>query len=98
DELLKGLNVKRVSIVTFERGQALWKISTPRTRLKLPRLLPDSPIFSRLRESLGIFNTDDGRSEPDLAPLIEMLGENTTAMLILLLASGTSLAALIFAQ
>jgi GAF domain-containing protein/nitrogen-specific signal transduction histidine kinase len=98
DELLKGLNVKRVSIVTFERGQALWKISTPRTRLKLPRLLPDSPIFSRLRESLGIFNTDDVRSEPDLAPLIEMLGENTTAMLILPLASGTSLAALIFAQ
>ncbi len=98
DELLKGLNVKRISIVTFERGQAFWKISTPRTRLKLPRALPDAPIFARLRESLGIFNTDDARNEPDLAPLTEMLGENTTAMLILPLASGSNLAALIFAQ
>src|SRR5258706_10847147 len=98
EELLKGLNVKRMSIVTFERGQAVWKISTPRTRLKLPRVLPDAPIFGRLRESLGIFNTDDVRSEPDLAPLTEMLGENTTAILVLPLASGTNLAALTFAQ
>jgi PAS domain S-box-containing protein len=98
EELLKGLNVKRVSVVTFERGQAVWKLSTPRTRLKLPRVLPDSPIFGRLRESLGIFNTDDVRNEPDLVPLAEMLGENTTAMLILPLATGTNLSALIFAQ
>jgi GAF domain-containing protein/nitrogen-specific signal transduction histidine kinase len=98
EELLRGLSVKRVSIVTFERGQAFWKIATPRTRLKLPRVLPDAPIFARLRESLGIFNTDDVRNEPDIAPLIEMLGENTTAMLILPLASGSNLSALIFAQ
>lgn len=98
DELLKGLGVKRVSVVTFENGQAVWKTSTPRTRLKLPRVLADSPIFERLRETLGIFNTDDVRNEPDLMPLAEMLGENTTAMLILPLASGSNLNALIFAQ
>ena len=74
-ELLKGLGAHRVSVVTFERGQAYWKISAPRTRIKLPRPLPDSPIFNRLRESQSIFNTDDARNEPDLAPLVEMLGE-----------------------
>ena len=97
-ELLKGLGAQRVSVVTFERGQAYWKISAPRTRIKLPRPLPDSPIFNRLRESQSIFNTDDARNEPDLAPLMEMLGENTTALLILPLASGQNLTALVFAQ
>lgn len=98
DELLKGLGARRVSVVTFERGQAYWKISVPRTRIKLPKPLPDAPIFSRLRESLGIFNTDDVRNEPDLAPLNELLGEDTAALLILPLASGQNLTALIFAQ
>ncbi len=32
DELLKGLGVRRVSVVTFERGQAIWKITAPRMR------------------------------------------------------------------
>lgn len=98
DELLKGLSARRVSVVTFERGQAYWKITTPRTRIKLPKPLPDAPIFSRLRESLGVFNIDDVRNEPDLAPLSEVLGENTTALLILPLASGQNLTALIFIQ
>jgi GAF domain-containing protein/nitrogen-specific signal transduction histidine kinase len=97
-ELLKGLSAQRVSVVTFERGQAYWKLSAPRTRVKLPHLLPDALIFNRLRESQGIFNTDDARNEPDLAPLMEMLGENVTALLILPLASGQNLTALVFAQ
>jgi GAF domain-containing protein/nitrogen-specific signal transduction histidine kinase len=98
EEVLKALNARRVSVVTFERGLAYWKIVTPRIRAKLPRVLPDAPIFSRLRESLGIFNTDDARSEPDLKSLMEMLGENTTALLILPLVSGQNLAALVFVQ
>ena len=98
DELLKGLDVKRVSIVTFERGQAFWKFTAPRMRGKFPRPLPDAPIFHRLRESLGIFNTDNAHNEPDLAPLSEVLGENTTALLILPLASGQNLSGLVFAQ
>jgi PAS domain S-box-containing protein len=99
DELLKGLNARRVSVVTFERGQALWKISTPRIRAKLPRILPDAPIFSRLRESLGMFNTDDIRNEPDLSSIVDMFGEEATALLILPLATGQStLTALLFVQ
>jgi GAF domain-containing protein/nitrogen-specific signal transduction histidine kinase len=98
EELLKGLDVRRVSIVTFERGQAFWKISTPRGRVKLPRALPESPIFNRLRESLGIFNTDNVHNEPDLANLQEMFGETISALLILPLTSGQQLTALVFAQ
>lgn len=98
DELLQGLSASRVSIVTFERGQNLWKYTTPRMRAKLPRILPDAPIFSRLRESQGIFNTDDVRAEPDLVSLLEMLGEYARALLILPLVSGQSLTALVFVQ
>ncbi len=98
NELLKGLGAQRVSVVTFERGQASWKLSAPRMRVKLPRLLPEAPIFNRLRESLGIFNTDDARHEPDLAPLMEIFDEDTTALLILPLTSGQNLTALVFTQ
>ncbi len=97
-ELLKGLGAQRVSVATFERGQAYWKMSVPRARVKLPRPLPDALIFNRLRESQSIFNTDDVRNEPDLAPLMEMLGEDASALLILPLASGQNLTALVFAQ
>ncbi len=97
-ELLKGLGAYRISVVTFERGQAYWKTSAPRTRVKLPRVLPDSPIFHRLRESQSIFNTDDARHEPDLAPLMEILGENVTSLLIMPLTSGQNLTALVFIQ
>ncbi|MCZ2126816.1 MAG: GAF domain-containing protein [Anaerolineales bacterium] len=98
EELSQGLNAERVSIVVFERGQSLWKYAAPRVRAKLPRLLPDAPIFERLRESRGIFNTDDALREPDVAPLAEMLGERAKALLILPLTSGGMVGALAFVQ
>lgn len=98
EELFQGLGASRVSIVTFERGQNLWKYSIPRVRTKLPRLLPDAPIFSRLRESQGIFTTDNVQNEPDLNSILEMLGENARALLILPLTSGKTLTALVLAQ
>ena len=82
-ELLKGLGAHRVSVVTFERGRPYWKISAPGHASNFRVLYPTAPIFNRLRESQRIFNTDDARNEPDLEPLVEMLGENTTALLIL---------------
>jgi len=98
DELLKGLGAQRVSIVTFTRGQAYWKISSPRARFNLPRRLPDTPVFNRLQESLGILNIDDARNEPDLVALKDMLDENAAGLLILPLTSGQTLSALVFAQ
>ena len=98
EELYQGLGASRVSVVTFERGQNLWKFTTPRIRARLPRILPDAPIFSRLSDSRGIFNTDDVRTEPDLVSILEMLGENPRSLLILPLVSGQTLAALAFVQ
>ncbi len=98
NELVEGLGAQRVSVVTFERGRAYWKISSPPVRLNLPRILPPAPIFDRLRESLGIFNTDDARNEPDLIPLRDMIGEDVASLLILPIISGRELSGVIAVQ
>ena len=67
-ELIDALNAPRVSVVMFERGDAVWKYALPKTKSKLPQNLPDAPIFNRLQESLGVFTTDSVSTEPDLAP------------------------------
>lgn len=97
-ELQQALNVKRVSAVSFERGTALWVAASPKVRAKLPQVLPDAPLFERLRESLGVFNTENIQAEPDLVPLGDFIGEDTSALLVLPLISGQDLRALLFAQ
>lgn len=98
DELLKALDVQRISILTLDRGRATWRVTAPRMKIKLPRPAPDSPIYARLGESLGIFNTEDVRRETDLASLREVLDENTSALLILPLVSGVALTGLVLVQ
>jgi GAF domain-containing protein/nitrogen-specific signal transduction histidine kinase len=95
-ELLDALNAPRASVVMFERGAAVWKYSLPKPDSKLPQQLPDAPIFTRLQESLGVFASDTVRSEADLAPLKNFLGEETRSLLILPLVSSGNLRALIF--
>jgi len=95
-ELLEALNAPRVSVVTFERGIAMWKYALPRTKSKLPQKLPDAPLFHRLQESLGVFTTDAVSAEPDLTPLSSFLGEGTRSLLVLPLVSGVILRSLIF--
>ncbi|MEW6084400.1 MAG: GAF domain-containing protein [Chloroflexota bacterium] len=95
-ELLDAMIAPRASVVTFERGNPVWKYDIPRARVKLPQKLPDAPIFHRLRESLGVFMTDSVGGEPDLGPLINFLGAGTKSLLILPLVSGAHLRALIF--
>ncbi len=95
-ELVDALNAPRISAVVFERGEAMWKYSVPASREKLPKKLPDAPLFHRLRESLGVFATDAVNAESDLTPLGSFLGEGTRSLLVLPLVSGTNLRALIF--
>src|SRR6266540_2732684 len=95
-ELMDALNAPKVSVVLFERGNAIWKYALPRTSAKLPQKLPDAPIFHRLKESLGVFTTDAVNAEPDLMLLGKFLGEGTRSILILQLVSGANLRALIF--
>jgi GAF domain-containing protein/anti-sigma regulatory factor (Ser/Thr protein kinase) len=95
-ELMDAMNVPRVSVVTFERGLPIWKYDLPKTKSKLPQQLPDAPIFRRLQESLGVFTTDAVSVEPDLGSLSKFMGEGTRSLLVLPLAAGTNLRALIF--
>ncbi|HUG35120.1 MAG TPA: GAF domain-containing protein [Anaerolineales bacterium] len=95
-ELLEALIAPRVSVVTFERGGAIWKYDLPKTKSKLPYKLPDASLFTRLQESLGVFATNSVSTEPDLDLLRNFLGEKTRSLLVLPLVSGANLRALIF--
>ena len=95
-ELMDALNASRISVVTFERGNAVYKYALPKTRSKLPQNLPEAPLFRRLQESLGVFVTDAVSAETDLEPLSSFLGEGTRSLLVLPLVSGANLRALIF--
>jgi GAF domain-containing protein len=98
EELQRALNASRVSAVTLEYGRAQWVAAAPEVRQRLPQVLPDAPIFTRLQESLGIFNTENANSESDLLPLKDFIGSNANALLVLPLASGQNLRALVFIQ
>ncbi len=97
-ELQRALNARRVAAVSFERGQAVWIAAAPRAAEGLPRVLPDAPLFDRLRESRGIFNTENVKAEPDLRPLLDFIGRDVSALLVLPLASGPNLRALLFVE
>jgi GAF domain-containing protein len=98
EELQQALNITKVSAVTFDRGQARCIASFPNSGLALPLVLPDAPLFARLRESNGIFITERVKAEPDLYPLKEFIGEDVHALLVLPLSSGQNLQALLFLQ
>ena len=95
-ELMDALDAPSASVITFERGYAVWKYALPGGRTRLPQQLPDAPIFERLRESLGVFTTDSVESEPDLTPLASFLGKQAKSALVLPLVSGANLRSLIF--
>ncbi|HSL28734.1 MAG TPA: GAF domain-containing protein [Anaerolineales bacterium] len=96
NELMDALDASAASVITFERGYAVWRHALPGGRVRLPQQLPDAPIFERLRESLGVFTTDSIQTEPDLAPLGSFLGKQTKSALVLPLVSGANLRSLIF--
>lgn len=53
--------------------------------------LPDAPIFGRLQETQGIFNTDDVDLEPELMPLKGFLSHHKTrSLLIVPIISGSA--------
>jgi PAS domain S-box-containing protein len=98
NELRHALNASRVSAVVFDHGQATWRSVSPATVSGLPKVLPDAPLFARLRESLGIFNTEAAKSEAELLPLRGFISEEVNSLLVLPLISGQELRALMFAQ
>lgn len=98
DELQKAFDALRVSVVSLEGRRASWVFSTPKVRAKLPKILQDTSIFDRLRESQGVFTSKDFLDEPDLASLTPMLGKKSTSLLALPLVSGGTLHSVLFLQ
>ncbi|MFZ5820255.1 MAG: GAF domain-containing protein [Chloroflexota bacterium] len=98
DELLQAFGAHRVSVINLEGQTPLWIYTTPDDGHVLPVSLPNVPIFSHMRDSLGIFTREDALKELDLLPLTPMLGEESTSLLALPLVSGTNLRGALFVQ
>ena len=82
-ELLTALGAIRVSVVAFERGKAILKAALPRVRRGLSRPVPDAALITRMRESQGVYTTEDVRLENETLPLRDFLGSDTRGLMIL---------------
>ncbi len=99
-ELAQAVTCDSVSAVLFNSSaRPILEAEQPSILDAYPLLLPESPIFERLRESLGIFSTDDVSKEKELDRLQEFFGvRSTQALLILPLATGGDLHGLMMAH
>ncbi len=99
-ELSRVIPSSCISAVTFEPdGQVLLRAEQPESSPGLPQKLPQAPIFERLRQSLGVFNTDDIEQEEELAPLLPYLREHRTcSLLVLPLVTGNDLHGVLLAH
>jgi PAS domain S-box-containing protein len=98
EELRKAFAAMRVSVARLDGQTAIWTYSSPARKDNLPQPLPKAPIFDQLRESLGVFTSDDFLSEPAVAQLSPMLGEERSSVLALPLVSGGNLRSILFVQ
>jgi PAS domain S-box-containing protein len=95
-ELKEALDAKRISMVMFDRFEVpTLQVELPVSEKFQSHALPEAPIFSRLRESLGVFSTENVAEESDLKPLGKLL-KGTASLLILPLTAGQNLRALAF--
>jgi PAS domain S-box-containing protein len=92
-ELSQAVHCSSVSSVLVDgQGKMVLRLETRPETGSYPLELPESPLYERLRESLGIFMTSDVFSEEILDSLQGFLYErNTHSLMIVPLATGTSL-------
>ncbi len=86
-ETLNALNALRVSLVGFERGKFVLKSVLPRTRRMSAKDVPASPVLDRLRETHGVYTSDNVAEERELASLREFLGVDTASLMIISMGS-----------
>jgi GAF domain-containing protein len=91
-ELAQALPLGYVSMVVFdEAGQASVGFEKPQLSKLLPEVLPEGAIFERLRQSLGVFSSENISAEPELDHLLPYLARfETRSLFILPLISGAS--------
>ena len=98
EELRKAFAAMRVSVVLVGDKTADWILTTPERNDNLPQALPYAPVFDQLRESHGVFASEDFLEEPLLSSLHPMLGKQTTSVLALPLMSGGNRFSILFIQ
>jgi PAS domain S-box-containing protein len=103
NELRLALNCSSVSAVLFnQQNEAFLTAETPQASERLRVKLPDAGIFSRLRQTLGIFKVDDIRNlSPDQVELVSALEEYlesrlTRGLMAIPLTTGTDLHGVVF--
>ena len=99
-ELARAVHCTSVSAVLYGADAQAWlQAEAPPSGLSIPAPLPQTPLYDRLRESLGVFSTADIASEADLVPLADFLAaKNTCSLLALPLVSGVDTLGLLFAH
>ncbi len=92
-QALPGETERAVSIVVLnERTGAQVRAEQPLRSPALPAPLPDNPLFARLRETQGVFISEDVSQDSELEPLQAYLAAfETRSLLALPLASGADL-------
>ena len=98
EELRKAFAAMRVSVARLDGQTAIWTFTSPKQDETLPQPLPSAPVFAHLRESLGVFTSDDFMKEVALAPLKPLLGDESSSVLALPLVSGGNLRSVLFIQ
>ncbi len=82
-EIKDALNCNLVSVVLFtSQGAPYLHLETPADQSALPAALPAAPLFSHLKETLGIFSTMDVASEPELDGLQAFFDPRKTCSLL----------------
>lgn len=97
-ELHQVTHSSSVSAVLFDAsGKASVSAEYPTHSPQLPLELPSTPLFEHLRQSLGVFISEDVVSEKELEPLQDFLAQHETrSLLVVPLATGSNLHGLLF--
>jgi PAS domain S-box-containing protein len=106
EELSRAVNSSAISAVTFEypKGdspdgkdrqkspQPILVAEQPHAGLELPYPLPQTPLFDRLHQTLGVFSTEKALEENELAPLNDFFSSRgTQSLLIVPMSTGADL-------
>ncbi len=98
-ELKQTLPGTGISIVMWKEGDPILWAESEAWESEPGQRLPEAPIFDRLRQTLGVFNTQHVDQETELEPLMAFFQErDTQALLILPLATGEELHGLFLVQ
>jgi GAF domain-containing protein len=81
-EIQQALRADGVAAILFDRdGKAVLQAETPSFGERLPLELPELPLFSRLRETLGVFSTANTSREAELAAMQEFFRQRKAVSL-----------------